>query len=113
MTVWKRHLKKNRRYLKSESTQSQFARVKLPLTNFADRQTPAGKTAYPFQIALPNDLPPSNVCKSEKIKGLKAETRYILTAEIVGAGQKHTEEQELLVSRPKENSQQNITAALE
>ena len=48
LTVWKRHLKKNRRYLRSETTQTQFARIKLLLTNFADRKTPAGKTAYPF-----------------------------------------------------------------
>lgn len=48
VTVWKRHLKKNRRYLKEEVKKSQFARVKLQLTNFPDRHTPEGKTAYPF-----------------------------------------------------------------
>lgn len=69
ITVWKRHLKNNRRYFKKESKVTQFARVKLVLKNFEDKRTPSGLTSYPFQMQLPADLPPSCFCKS-KVKSL-------------------------------------------
>ena len=65
ITTWKRHQKKNRRYMKREVQSNQFARVKLQLTTFPERKIPAGKTAYPFQMSLPVDLPPSITCKSD------------------------------------------------
>lgn len=68
--------------MKREVKQNQFARIKLHLNSFADKKTPSGKTSYPFKIQLPDNLPPTVFCKSAKIKGLLALTKYSLIAEL-------------------------------
>ena len=70
LSIWKKHLKKNRRYYKKEEKVTQFAKVKLTLKNFEEKRTPEGKTCYPFRINLPADLPPSVFAKSCKVMSL-------------------------------------------
>ncbi len=70
--------------MKKQTNSNTFAKVKLVLANFLDKHTPAGRTSYPFQLKLPQELPPTVFCKSNKAKSLKASTKYILTAELSG-----------------------------
>jgi hypothetical protein len=82
LICWQRHQHKNRRYLKRENRTTQFAKIKLHLTSFADKRVPSGKNAYPFSIRLPQNLPPTECCKHMKIRGLMLKTYYVLVAEL-------------------------------
>lgn len=99
LSIWKRHLKGSTRYFKKESKVTQFARVKLVLSKFPEKQTPSGKTCYPFQISLPADLPQSVICRSSKVKSLTAKTTYFLVAELSGGAQKLSSEVEFPIVR--------------
>lgn len=84
VSIWRRHTNRGHRYMKKETHSNTFAKVKLVLTHFLDKQTPVGRTSYPFEIKLPDEMPPTVFCKSHKAKSLRAATRYILTAELSG-----------------------------
>lgn len=77
---WTPYIKNKRRFLQSEKSEHEFMEVKLPLVHFDDQNCPKAKTAYPFSITLPQDLPQSVCSNSTKIKGLRGRCMYVLSA---------------------------------
>ena len=100
ISIWRRHLKRNCRYLKKDRETVEFAKVKVNLKTFDKKRAPKEKTSYPFSLQLPQDLPATNVCKSAKIKSLQAKIRYVLIAEITGGAGNLITEHEVVLYRP-------------
>lgn len=76
---WSRYVKNNRRFLQSDQVENTFFEVKLPLVKFDSQNCPKAKTAFPFSLVLPADLPQSICANSAKIKGLRGRCRYVMS----------------------------------
>lgn len=99
--LWQPMIKNKRRYLKREQNSNQFLEIKLPIVSFDSTNTPKAKTAFPFTITLPEDLPQSVAGLSQKIKALSGSVRYCLVAMLASHGdEKIVVQTEVQVVRP-------------
>lgn len=83
VSIWKRHVKENVRYFRKEQMSNDLASVRVELATFPQGFSSHEKSSFPFSLRLPKDLLPSICHKSKKVKTLRGEVRYTLTAEMI------------------------------